>query len=195
MTAIDISTLSAKIPRLDNVTFEKLSRNDDGKACLDTSLSCHSLLAGDFDQVKEDWYNSIYFHQVRSADALYKHQDRYYLVEFKTGKPENLDIHRKLYDSVIGLMEHSVLSLDECRTKLQYIVVSLKYNPYPCHSEMLSHFEDGDAEPWEYEVSKAALKEWPDADIRKLSGFLVEKIYKLSPVDFEKFVANRNWSN
>lgn len=195
MTKTDLEMLSARLPVSHIETLEALAQNDDGKTCVDSSLSCHSLTAVDFDDVKEVWYNLRLFHQVRSADAFYKNGDRYYLIEFKTGKPDNFDLHRKLYDSVIGLMENAVLSLDECRDKLQYLIVSLRYTPYPCHSEMLAHFDAGDDEPWEYEVSKTTLKEWGDKDIRKLSGFLVEKIYKLSPVDFDKFVTNRKWSN
>ena len=195
MTLSDLTALSTGLPVSHIETLDVLSRNDDGKTCLDSSLSCHALTAIKFDDIKDAWYNLKFFHQVRSADVLYKNGDKYYLIEFKTGKPDNFDLHRKLYDSVLGLMEHAVLTLDECRGNLQYLVVSLEYDPHPCHSEMLAHFDAGDNEPWEYEVSKVALKNWPTKDIRKLSGFLVENIYKLCPADFNKFVTNRKWSN
>lgn len=195
MISVDLDVLESQLPRLHNKTLGELSRNDDGKVCLDSTLSCATLIAENFDDVKEDWYNQRFRNQVRSADALYKHNERYYLIEFKTGKPENVDIHRKLYDSVLGIIEHNVLNLEECRTKLQYVVVSLKYTPYLHHEEMMRHFDAGDAEPWEYEVTQATLKSWDKHDVKKLSGFLVEKIYLLSPMDFERFAHNRQWSN
>lgn len=195
MTVADFSSLAVILPTVHRKPLGELSANDQGARCLDASLGCSALDAVSFDRVKEDWYNARFFHQVRSADALYKHGERYYLIEFKTGKPENMDLHRKLYDSVIGLMENGVLALADCRTKLQYVIVSLHYKPCDCHAEMLDHFEAADTEPWDYEVTKAALDSWDNNDIKKLTGFLVEKIYKLCPSDFERFAANRNWSN
>ena len=50
-------------------------------------------------------YTPLYY-----CDALYVDADRFYLVEFKTGGPENFDLHRKIYDSVIAFIEHGVLS-------------------------------------------------------------------------------------
>lgn len=191
----ELSALALALSSSHQGSLGDLSANDQGERCLNAQLSCASLEAVWFDKVKEDWYNKQYFHQVRSADALYKHGNRYYLIEFKTGKPENLDIHRKLYDSIIGLLEHRVLSLSDCRENLQYIVVSLKYDRFPQHGEMMDHFNFGVSEPWEYSVTRQNLNAWDKNDVRKLSGFLVNKVYKLCPADFETFVCNRNWSN
>ena len=195
MTQNELSSLAKVIPELHTQTLGELSVNDQGERCLDERLPCSKLDAVGFDRVKEDWYDTLYFHQVRSADALYKHGDRYYLIEFKTGGVKNVDVHRKLYDSVIGLLEHRVLTLSECREYLQYVIVSLKQNVFPYHKEMMRHFGSGVDEPWEYAVTRENLKNWDKNDIRKLSGFLVEKIYKLNPSDFDLFVAHRNWSN
>lgn len=195
MTQDELVAIANVLPSLHKQTLCELSKNDQDDRCLDGQLPCSALDAVWFDKVKEDWYNEHYFHQVRSADALYKHRNRYYLIEFKTGKPDNLDIHRKLYDSVLGLLEHHVLTLAECRENLQYIIVSLKQTTFPQHEEMLEHFRFGRVEPWEYEVTRENLDMWNKNDIRKLSGFLVNKVYRLSPKDFDAFVANRNWSN
>lgn len=195
MTAFDFAAISGKLPALHRALLSELSKNDQGVPCLDQSLASAGLEAVGFDDVKKDWYDARYYHQVRSCDALYKHGGRYYLIEFKTGKPRNVDVHRKIYDSVIGLTEHAVLTLQECRERLQAIIVSLEYVPSPQHVEMLQHFESGDCEPWDYAVTRQNLQMWDKDDIRKLSGFLVERIFKLSPQDFERFAANRNWRN
>lgn len=174
---------------------QALSKSDQGVACFDLSCPISLLKSVGFDFVKEDWYGKRFFHQVRSCDALYKHGDLYYLIEFKTGNATNVDRHRKLYDSVIALVENSVLTFEECRSQVQYIIVEKGLKPFVQHQEMLSHFERNDPEPWDYAVTKSFLKTISRDDIRKLSGFLVEKVYRLSPLDFEKFVENRNWSN
>lgn len=194
MTASDFSYFTQFIPDLHVATLGELSTSDQGVRCLGT-LSCASLKAVGFDKVKEDWYNERFFHKVRSCDALYRHGERSYLIEFKTGRPNNLDLHRKLYDSVMGLVEHSVLELETCRSTVQYLIVSNKYEPYPLHREMLAHFERGVKEPWDYDVTVTALNSWDDSDIRRLTGVLVEKIYKLSPADFEHFASSRYWHN
>ena len=196
MTQNDLAALANSLPSLHQRTLGELSANDEGnKRCLGSQWPCSTFYAVWFDKVKEDWYNTLYFHQVRSADAFYKHGNRYYLIEFKTGKPNNIDIHRKLYDSIVGLLEHQVLSLSECRENLQYIIVSLEYKTFPQHQELISHFGFGVVEPWDYAVTRQNLKDWDKNDIRKLSGFLVNKVYKLSPEDFNTFVSHRNWSN
>ena len=195
MTTKDISSLSSLLPNVHEASLGLLSTNDRGLGCLDNSLTCHSLVAVNFDAVKDDWYGKRFFHQVRSCDALYKNGDRYYLIEFKTGSPKNLDLFRKLYDSVIALVENKVQDFDGCRTRVQYLVVSRSYKPCDSHREFLEHFERGDPEPWEYDVERDVLASDDRSDIRRLSGFLVDRIYKLSPLDFEKFANNRNWSN
>ena len=195
MTQNDIIALSSSLPSLHQRSLGELSANDQGKQCLGAQLPCASLTAVWFDKVKEDWYDKQFFHQVRSADALYKHGSSYYLIEFKTGTPSNFDIHRKLYDSIIGLLENKVLSLSECRENLQYIIVSLEYKTFQQHQELMRHFGFGVIEPWDYVVTRQNLQNWDKNDIRKLSGFLVNKVYKLSPEDFNVFVSHRNWSN
>ena len=194
MTTKDISSLSALLPNVHEASLGLLSTNDRGLGCLDDSLNCHSLVAVNFDAVKDDWYGKRFFHQVRSCDALYKDGERYYLIEFKTGTPKNLDLFRKLYDSVFSLIENRVLDFEGCRTQVQCLIVSRAYEPSDSHRELLKHFEQGDSEPWEYDVRDVLMAD-DRSDIRRLAGFLVDKIYKLSPQDFDKFASNRNWSN
>ena len=93
------------------------------------------------------------------------------------------------------MTEHGVLDLETCRANVQFLVVSPSYAPAASHREMLCHFERDDLEPWDYEVTRDFLETIPRDDIRRLSGFLVDKVYRLSPQDFDKFTRNRNWSN
>ena len=195
MKEADFLKLPISLPYKGNVgTFLEISTNDKGEECVIADGYCADLSAIKFDDVKVNWYGLTLPNQVRSCDALFVDEDNFYLIEFKTGKPENIDIHRKIYDSVIALMEHGVLTLSDCRDHLQYIVVSRHYKDTVSGS-LLGYLEDGMLEPWEYRVDRQTLETWDKHEIRKLTNFLFSKVYKLSLLEFERFAKNRNWSN
>lgn len=177
-------------------TLGELSKNDKKELCVIKGGYCDNLHAINFDQVKESWYDEKLWHQVKSCDALYIHGGIFYLIEFKTGDFANIDRHRKIYDSVIGLLEHNLLSLDECRRRVQYVMVEKKLEPSSAHLELQQYLERGQSEPWEYEISRSLLNQWQQKpDIRKLTNFLFHKAYALSPTDFDAFARNRSWSD
>jgi hypothetical protein len=60
---------------------------------------------------------------------------------------------------------------------------------------LLEYLETDIKEPWDYEINMEVLRNWDKNDIRKLSNFLVRKVYKLSLTDFDKFAENRGWRN
>ena len=195
MKPADFLKLPASLPYTGNVdAFCEISKNDKGEECVVVDGYAASLTAINFDNIKTAWYGLTLPNQVRSCDALFVDADRFYLIEFKTGKPENVDIHRKIYDSVIALMEHNVLTLADCRERLQYVIVSKHYKDAG-HDSLLGYLEDGMSEPWEYIVERHALNSWDKHEIRKLTNFLFSKVYKLSLIDFDRFAKNRNWSN
>jgi hypothetical protein len=195
MKTSDFLKLPASLPYKDNVdTFFEISKNDKGEECVAVGGYCEGLSAIKFDNVKANWYGLTLPNQVRSCDALFVDAGRFYLIEFKTGKPENIDIHRKIYDSVIALIEHNVLTLLDCRERLQYIVVSRHYKEV-VHDSLLGYLEDEVSEPWEYVVDQQALNSWGKHEIRKLTNFLFSRVYKLSLSEFDRFARNRNWSN
>lgn len=177
-------------------TLGELSKNNQEELCVIKGGYCDNLHAINFDQVKEAWYDEKLWHQVKSCDALYIHGGIFYLIEFKTGEFVNIDRHRKIYDSVIGLLEHNLLSLDECRKKVQYVMVEKKLEPSAAHLELQRYLERGQSEPWEYEISRSLISQWKKKpDIRKLTNFLFHKAYALSPSDFDAFARNRSWSD
>jgi hypothetical protein len=147
-----------------------------------------------YDKIKESWYGVRLPNQVRSVDCLFVKGGVFYFIEFKTGKPDNLDIHRKIYDTVLGLVEHNILTLDACRTQVKYLVVSKRYGD-AFDGSLLEYLETDIKEPWDYEINMEVLRNWDKNDIRKLSNFLVRKVYKLSLTDFDKFAENRGWRN
>lgn len=189
------STLPSPLPELTE-TLYVLSMNKQKKACLDATYSSSSLTAINFDKVKEEWYRATLPRRMRSADALYVHEGKYYLIEFKTGNPTGVDLHRKAYDSVIGLTEHTQFTYTDCREKVLYIVVSPKFGTKSPLDPQKNHLKSlGVVEPWEYKPTAETIKSWDKDDLRKLSGCLVRKVYQLSPEDFNQFAVNRKWSN
>ncbi len=195
MRASDFASLPLSLPYQGNTgTFGEISKNDVGEPCVVVGGYCENLKAINFDDVKEAWYGHKLPNQVRSCDALYVDADRFYLVEFKTGGPENFDLHRKIYDSVIAFIEHGVLSLADCRIRLQYVVVSKMYSDAG-QDTLLGYLEQGISEPWEYTMNRQAVQKWGKNEIRKLTNFLFSKVFKLSLIDFDRFAENRNWCN
>lgn len=79
-----------------------------------------------FDKIPKEYSRKKGFKTLpKSNDALYiDDQGKWYFIEFKNGTIEKDDIYRKLYDSLIMLMEWGVISnFDFCRKTIHYILV------------------------------------------------------------------------
>ena len=184
--------LQTRFPEGSFQTLASLSKSDQGIKCLDVKSHVHAALlqAINFDKVKENWYQARFHDQVKSCDALYYHNDDYYLIEFKTGHVDGLDVFRKIYDSVIGLIEHGKLTLDECRRQLNVILVAnnAEVSPNAPLSEHLSLLAE-----WNYRIDDNFLKSLRTNDIRRLTNFLVKWAFRMTPDEFEKYVQIRSW--
>ena len=195
MNKQDVIFLKTKFPEASFLTLTNLSATTDGKnRCLSTTDHVHAafLQAVDFDKVKEKWNQSRFHDQVKSCDALYYQDGDYYLLEFKTGHVDGLDVFRKIYDSIIGLMEHGKLTLEECRRQLNVILIANNAENSP-NAPLSKHLQK--LTKWRYSMNKAFLKSLKDNDIRRLTNFLVKWAYRMTPDDFEAFVQDKGWSN
>lgn len=195
MTSLDFDGFFKSFPyKMGVETLWEISKNDAGEPCVTEDGYSASLKAINYDTIKRAWYEKDFPHQVKSCDALYADGRKLYLIEFKTGKPKNFDIHRKIYDSIIALVEHGVLSWQECREHVQYLIVSKRYeSPEP--DSLLAYLEVELREPWDYVADRQTREMWNEHDIRKLTSFLFEKAFKLSLQDFDLFAQRRHWSN
>lgn len=111
------------------------------KASLDNSKNenmCESLLEViDFDKIPNVYSRGKGWRAVpKSNDALYVSTDgKWHFIEFKNGDVKKHEIYRKLYDSLIMLVELNVIpDLDFSRNNFIYILV---YNSdkYPLKAE------------------------------------------------------------
>lgn len=189
-----IAFLQTKFPEASFSSLSDLSASNQGARCLNPTSHVHSALlqAVNFDKVKEEWYQFRFHDQVKSCDALCYHGGDYYLLEFKTGEVNGLDVFRKIYDSIIGLMEHGKLTLDECRRLLSVILIANDAEKSP-NAPLKSHLQI--RTDWNYTMDKAFLKKLSPNDIRRLTNYLVKWAYRMTPDEFEAFVQEKGWSN
>lgn len=110
------------------------------KASFDNSRNismCDSLLTVvDFDKIPKDYARGKRWRCVpNSNDALYISVKGYwYFIEFKNGSIDRADIYRKMYDSMIMLIEMGIIpDFEFCRKNIRYILVynSEKYGVIP----------------------------------------------------------------
>lgn len=160
--------------------------------CIPPGSPRAALQAVEFDAVKEHYYKVQLPFLNKSADALYIHQDEWFLIEFKTGGAPVWGTVRKAYDSVITLFEHDILSLADCREKLTFILVrenAKKLFPYYDLGKMT---EKNYGPKWEYDVADISAS-IADADPRVLTGQIAKKVYVMDVPDFVGF--SSAWTN
>ena len=191
MTEQEITYLKVKFPNAHFQSLEDLSISPaNSSKALDSTRHEYSakLEAVNFDKVKEGWYQSRFHDQVKSCDALYYHDNDYFLIEFKTGQVDGLDVFRKIYDSIIGLIEHNILTLDDCRQHLNVILIAnnAEESPNQPYADRLLGLAE-----WTYPTEGDRWKKFwenlKNKDIRRLTNFLVKWAYRMTPDDFERY--------
>ena len=194
MTDQNVSFLQKQFPEASFESLSDLSSSKQQSRCLNATKHVHAaiLKAVNFDKVKENWYQKRFHDQVKSCDALYYHGGDYFLLEFKTGEVKALDVFRKIYDSIIGLMEHGKLTLDQCRRQLNVILIANNAENSP-NAPLKSHLQQ--RSDWDYSKGNDFVKKLNDNDIRRLTNYLVKWAYRMTPDEFEAFVQNKGWSN
>ncbi|MCI8993896.1 MAG: hypothetical protein HFG80_14530 [Eubacterium sp.] len=121
MTEEVIGKLSAKLRKY-ICTLKKASMDTEN----DTPM-CESLIkVVNFDKIPNEYSRGKGWDGVpKSNDALYLDvQGKWYFIEFKNGTIQKGDLYRKLYDSLIMLLEWRIIpDLDFVRKNIHYILV------------------------------------------------------------------------
>lgn len=107
-----------------------------------------SLPAVDFDAVKNILYLNTTGNMPCSVDAATWERDGVYLVEFKCGGADRAQLIRKIYDSIMLLIEYDSYSFVKARNEIYYIVVSAKLQPWSAMMRSLSRACGFCKEPW-----------------------------------------------
>lgn len=149
----------------------------------------------DFDTICEKWYPSGKGKNVPcSVDALVFQNGQIYLIEFKSGKLTHVE--RKIYDSVMMLIEHDNRDFQTMRQAATYIVVSTKFDdsknrdkaisrPY-CFSGQYNYSN----KPWN---NPHIIKMYDSWNLSSLEDIIVSKTYCMPPSMFDKFVEHEGW--
>ena len=149
------------------------------KRCLAQDSKVGQLTAIDFDAVKDAWCAGAFPFKCKSSDALFCQDDVWHLIEFKTGGARVENIIRKLYDSVILLVGHNVLSWEECCEKLMFISVQVdakdKFQYYELRGQ-----------GYEYELQDLKPRQ-ANFDPRILTGQVAKKVYVMDVPDFVSY--------
>ena len=157
------------------------------KASMDTTKKepmCESLIkVVDFDKIPNEFARGKGWNGVpKSNDALYVDiQGKWYFIEFKNGTIHKEEIFRKLYDSIIMLVEWGIIpDFEFIRRNINYILV-YKKGKYGKIQESTSREQN-----YGY-FMELAEEEEKLFDIDKLEGYLFSRTHTYTQSLFEKY--------
>ena len=108
---------------LSELSLTKSKNDEDKKYCIEPTSSAGRVQAVDFDAVKEYWRGGRFVFKGKSADALIVDGPEYYLIEVKTGRIDTAESLRKAYDSAMALVEYNILTWNQCKQHLTFLLV------------------------------------------------------------------------
>ena len=111
----------------------KSKLEEDKRYCIEPTSSAGSVQAVNFDAVKDYWRNGKFMFKGKSADALIVDGVEYYLIEFKTGRIDTAESLRKAYDSAMALVEYNILTWDQCKQHLTFVLVGTEVETRLAH--------------------------------------------------------------
>lgn len=128
----EIKKLLPEILRKHICTLKKASLDDANREYM-----CESRLeVVDFDKIPQEYARGKGWSGVPSSnDALYISPDQeWYFIEFKNGEVKKDQVYKKMYDSLVMLLEMKIVpDFEFIRNKISYILVynALKYTKVP----------------------------------------------------------------
>lgn len=162
---------------------------------LSSTKNTANLQAIDFDGIRQKWYP--YHRQAPqpnnvpcSVDALLFERKGTYLIEFKSGHVEKANLIRKIYDSIMMLIEKDNFTFDKSRKECTYIVVSNIFKPWDKRTKALAYSLAGKKNPWKELIKRL---NYDQLELEKLEDVLVSSSYVMSSELFELFIKFEKW--
>lgn len=172
-------------------TFYKTSKSktDDGLSAVKYCISEDVLLeAVDFDAVQRDWYKVQRANGEKvpcSVDAMYFTEGKIYAVEFKSGaNVDAVNLVRKIYDTVMALIEKDRQDIATCRSKVEYLVVAEQSQS--TREKVVARAAEYHSRPWEMRV-------WDRWKLYNLEKVIVSRTYVIPPNLFSLFAKTKHW--
>lgn len=159
------------------------------KASLDDSNNINmcqsSIKVIHFDKIPSEYSRGkTWKYMPKSNDALYIGSDGFwYFIEFKNGGVDKSDVYRKLYDSLIMLVELEIIpDFDFARKFIKYILV---YN-----SEKYPNIQKSDSRDAAFSyLLRLAQSEVKLFDLKNFEGYLINEVHTYSKELFhERFI-------
>ena len=157
-------------------TLKKTSQDDSNKLYMTES----SIEVIDFDKIPKEFSRGKGWKGVpKSSDALYIDSSSWTFIEFKNGNIEKSDVHRKIYDSIIMLLELKILpDFDYVRKNIRYILV---YN-----KERYGRQKPSGLTTFQKYVQDRAEEELRLFELDKLNDYLLAEVHTYTPEEFER---------
>jgi hypothetical protein len=164
-------------------TFKKISYDDSHN----TSMCDSDLPVISFDKFPPEYAKRHQCSQPKSNDGLYIDQSGWHFVEFKNGSIDKYDLFRKVYDSIIMLMDDGVIAnFNFCRTRVTYTLV---YNQNQAQNVKA---RNAALEKNNQYLANRAKREIKLYNVGELEGYLFRETHTYTPEEFEeKFVRPR----
>lgn len=173
---------------IDNIPSELKVLKSIKKISADTTNN-KIMIQSDIKLISFDNFSKKYAHEFgipllpRTVDGLYiSKKDEWTFIEFKNGSINTVDIYRKIYDSLIMLVQMGYITWEKCRKNAEYIVV---YN----ETEYGEKYGQCQNEQSNLKIQKhirgLAQQTRRLFDLKKIEGYLVNKTYTFTEIEFE----------
>ena len=134
----------------------------------------------DFDAVQKEVASSLNIQQPCSVDAITSDGTLVFAIEFKTGVVDLVNIHRKIYDTVLTFIARDGKNPAFARERFVYVLVLTRLSK---EVKQMRHDLLGRKEPWRYiNHQKDVLR------LSLLKNYLVHDVIAMPPEFFRRFL-------
>ena len=159
-----------------------------------------TITAVDFDSVIRDLYAALWRKIGRlpaSLDSIFCSGRVFYGIEFKTGRTNATEIVRKIYDTVLCMIEQCNKSLSWVRNNFQVVIVARRLeveqgeqNRRKKKNKAMKVVGRSIAFQKYPRIGEGATPLW---GLEKIEGLVASKIYTITPTEFDEFCERHDW--
>jgi len=147
--------------------------------CFDLEPECR-IKCIDFDDVQKTLAKKRKIPLACSVDAVLCSSENVYAIEFKTGHVDMVNVHRKIYDTVLSWLENRQQSISYARERIVYVLVMAALSK---QIKRFGHSFLGKQKPWE------GISLQPNQqELRKIQGWIVRDVEIMPPEFFKRYL-------